>query len=422
MARRNQPDTISRRGGEELGAPARGRGAPRMLRGLIVFLGCSAVVIAGAAGAVWPRSGWRVEPTPYPASADISFLSSVACSSGRACTAVGGASHSLSSTEKPLAERWNGTRWRIQPIPTPARTSDHLAGVSCPSARACIAVGSAFHLAGRRQTGLTEVWDGRRWRVQQTPTIKAPWALFAVSCTAASSCVAVGHTLVSPGKAIAEMWNGRIWRLQATPQLGGDTSLSGVSCARARFCTAVGSNNATGNTRPLAESWNGQTWRVQAVPLPQVTSPPGGPRVPQSGLFEAVSCRSLTACTATGAEFNNPAFGPTLAERWNGRVWRVERTPKPADWTASAAQPMLNGVACSSANACTATGEYNPGHRTQYFVDSWNGTRWRLQSVPHPADFVHGALLGIACTSAHCVAVGAYTGRVRTQVTLAIGN
>lgn len=125
---------------------------------------------------------------------------------------------------------------------------------------------------------------------------------------------------------------------------------------------------------------------------------------------------------ATGANFNNPTAGPTLAELWNGKVWRFERTPKPTNWTASLAQPVLDGVACRSATACTATGEYDPGGRTQYFIESWGGRQWQLWPAPHPADFVHGALLGIACASARCVAVGAYTGRVRTQVTLAIGN
>jgi hypothetical protein len=83
---------------------------------------------------------------------------------------------------------------------------------------------------------------------------------------------------------------------------------------------------------------------------------------------------------------------------------------------------VLDGVSCSSARTCTAVGEYNPADRTQYFIESWNGKRWRLEPAPHPADFAHGALLGISCASAPCTAVGGYTGQGRLQVTLAIAG
>jgi hypothetical protein len=425
MARRNEPDAISRRGSGQSRAALSWRRGSRLLGTFTVLLGLTAMVIAGAALAGGASDTgthtWKVEPTPNPVSADISYLSSVSCPSRQACTAVGGSSHTLSSSSLTLAERWNGNRWSIQPIPTPKGTSDGVSGVSCPSGRACVAVGGAFHMTRRRQTTLTEAWNGKRWRVQATPTIKAPSALYAVSCTSASSCVAVGHTLVEPSQAIVERWNGKTWRLQALPPLAKDTQLSGVSCSSPRACTAVGWNNATGNTWPLALSWNGKEWRVQVVPLPYVAPPSRGPRIPRTGMFDAVSCTSPRACTATGTDFNHPR-GPTLAERWNGKTWRVEPTPNPPNWSASLAEITLDGVSCTSDKACTAIGEYNPGHRTQYFIEFWNGKRWRLAPAPHPADFAHGALLGISCASARCTGVGAYTGSVRLQVTLAIGD
>lgn len=267
-------------------------------------------------------------------------------------------------------------------------------------------------MAGRRQTTLTEVWNGKRWRVQAAPTTKAPSSLYSVSCTSANSCVAAGHTLVEPERAIVDAWNGKTWRMQAIPRLAKDTALSGVSCAGARDCTAVGWNNATGNTRPLAASWDGKHWRVHAVPLPDSAT---------AGLLDAVSCTSPSACMATGTDFNHPG-GPTLAERWNGKTWRVERTPNPPNFSTSRAEVVLGGVSCASAKACTAIGEYDPGGRTEYFIEFWNGKRWQLEPAPHPVDFAHGALLGISCASAGCTAVGAYTGNVRLQVTLAIAN
>jgi hypothetical protein len=234
-----------------------------------------------------------------------------------------------------------------------------------------------------------------------------------VSCTSGRSCMAVGYTLSPHEQAIIERWDGKTWSLQTTPQPAASTRLLGVSCSNARACTAVGYQQGTGNTRPLAESWNGNRWQVQAVPLPH-----GGP----GGMFDAVSCTSRRACTATGTYFNPRPGGTTLAERWNGKAWRVEPTPTPADYALSRSEPELAGVSCASAKACTAIGTYSPHAVAAYFIESWDGKRWRLEPAPHPAGFGPGALLGIACTSARCTAVGAYAGRVRTQVTLAIAG
>lgn len=58
-----------------------------------------------------------------------------------------------------LAERWDGTRWRIEPTPHPAGSpTNFLNGVTCSSRRACTAVGSA--VAGKIRVPLVERWNG----------------------------------------------------------------------------------------------------------------------------------------------------------------------------------------------------------------------------------------------------------------------
>jgi hypothetical protein len=211
---------------------------------------------------------------------------------------------------------------------------------------------------------------------------------------------------------MVERWNGTTWRIQALPRPDKSTQLVGVSCSKASACIAVGyQSTGTGDARPLAESWNGTKWQVQTVPLPH-TSP--------GGLFSAVSCTSPSACTATGANFDGNA--PTLAERWNGKSWRVQPTPSPPNYRTSFEEVTLDGVSCTSAKACAASGEYSPGGAPAYFIESWNGERWRLEAVPHPADYAHGALLGMSCALVRCTAVGAYRGRVHLQSTLAMAN
>jgi len=53
-----------------------------------------------------------------------------------------------------LAERWNGSGWRII---TPTRTGGGLAAVSCVRSGRCVAVGQAESFA------LAELWTGARW-------------------------------------------------------------------------------------------------------------------------------------------------------------------------------------------------------------------------------------------------------------------
>lgn len=220
--------------------------------------------------------------------------------------------------------------------------------------------------------------------------------------------MAVGFTFSSTQKAIAESWNGKTWRGQRLPRTGENTRFLGVSCPAARACMAVGyQTSSAGSTRPFAASWNGRAWRVRTVPLPA------------AALFDAVSCTTPAGCTATGTQLDT---GTTLAERWNGKAWRIQPTPNPADFRTSISEIALTGVSCTSAKRCTASADYSPGGPTEYFVESWNGTSWQLKPTPQPAGFQHGALLAVSCAPTRCTAVGAYTGKVRLQVTLALAH
>jgi hypothetical protein len=116
------------------------------------------------------------------------------------------------------------------------------------------------------------------------------------------------------------------------------------------------------------------------------------------------------------------AARPTLAERWNGTRWRVQPTPYPANSSTSHQEVELNGVSCASARACTATGAYAPGGQSAYFLEAWNGRRWRLVTAPHPAGFLAGALNGLSCAAARCTAVGAWSGGPIYIATLAMAG
>ena len=86
-------------------------------------------------------------------------VSSRTCASASACTAFGS-----SHDQQTFAERWNGTRWTIQPTPTAPSTLDLNEGefgVSCPSASTCTAVGSyRLNSQGFNAETLAERWNG----------------------------------------------------------------------------------------------------------------------------------------------------------------------------------------------------------------------------------------------------------------------
>src|SRR6516162_1712158 len=159
----------------------------------------AAVVLAGAAGIPASASvpagvsrGWSVTPTPNPV-IPTGRLFWVSCPAANSCMAVGGYTKA-SGAAVALAERWNGTSWRILPTPNPARaTVSFLFGVACSTPSACTAVGQA--IIGGASQALAERWDGTRWSIQATPSPPQGGAfLNGVACTSASACTAVGAT------------------------------------------------------------------------------------------------------------------------------------------------------------------------------------------------------------------------------------
>jgi hypothetical protein len=157
------------------------------------------------------------------------------------------------------------------------------------------------------------------------------------------------------------------------------TMLNAVSCSSATRCMAVGSyqypygNGSGPASGTVAERWNGRGWKLQLPPSPEVTS-----------VLNAVSCVSAANCTAVGSTGISATL--PLAEHWNGHSWKVQHTPDPAAGGTGA----LAGVSCASAHRCTAVGPEIAEH--------WNGSRWRAQSLPVGAT-------SVSCTSSlRCVA------------------
>jgi hypothetical protein len=119
-------------------------------------------------------------------------LHGVSCLTARDCLAVGFDANALNGAGGPLAEVWNGTRWRTIGVTLPAgATSGILPGVSCvAAARRCVAVGQCDKGIGN-QFALADTWNGKAWTLAQLPAPPGGGtALHGVSCTSAARCVA----------------------------------------------------------------------------------------------------------------------------------------------------------------------------------------------------------------------------------------
>ena len=304
--------------------------------------------------------------------------------------------------------------------------------VSCPAANWCMATGFSVDTRGFDHP-LAERWDGSNWSLTSTVASATGLGaeLFGVSCVSPTACVAVGDStqIGSPDprrlidRPFAERWNGIRWT-SIRPKLGisGSATLTGVSCSSATACTAVGLlTDAQYNPLPsggLIASWNGRRWTRIAAPAP------AGRQI----VLTSVSCTKAGACTAGGSYWLRSATSVTapLVEtrsRPGGR-WSFRKLPAPFPTSTAALrkgrdfQLVTTSVSCASRAACTLIGFYrheNVGSTTfPQFSEVWNGTRWRLVTMPQPER--QTTPQSVSCWAAQqCMALGSLTNRGGTS-------
>ena len=247
---------------------------------------------------VWNGTRWSIQSTP---ALPNGTLNAVSCSGILACTAVGVRTGGGGS----LAMRWEGAGWHVQPTPNPAGVPQ-LNGVSCPLKRTCTAVGESLADGSpfvTRWFGLVNAWG-----LQSAPKPEGAdsASLAGVSCPVAPVCVAVGRSAVALGPitAMAERRIGSTWSLLPGPGAGA-SSLAAVSCPTLALCRAVGT--APDYFTQIAERFDGTNWQVESIPL----NVGGGPRP----TLTDISCPSRFFCMAVGgSDFH--LTGGTLSAKW----------------------------------------------------------------------------------------------------------
>ena len=374
----------------------------RLVVVVVVVLG-SILTVAGIAR---PAGAVSIVTSPN-ASSTFDQLSGLSCAGPSSCMAVG--SFDSSGVTKTLVESWNGSVWSLVSSPNPTGATDsELSAVSCISTSGCVAVGK--YTTSTVTKSLVESWNGSVWSLvaSPNPTGASQSVLSGVACASGSSCDAVGASVASSTvTALVERWNGSVWSVVSSPNpIGAAASeFSAVSCRAATSCIAVGQFTTSATTMTLVESWNGSVWSV--VPSPNPTGA-------TTSVLTGVSCTSSLSCIAVGGSVSAGTI-LTLVESWNGSVWSVVPSPNPAGATTSG----LSGVSCTGPSSCDAVGNAISSSATNTLVESWNGSAWSVVSSPNPKGATNSQLLAVSCTSVtSCDGVGstATSGVTKTLV------
>ncbi|MDA8185997.1 MAG: hypothetical protein M0035_16490 [Actinomycetota bacterium] len=328
------------------------------------------------------------------------------CVSRTFCMVIGASyDPATNSSSSGFTAVWNGERWQLSgPFSEAVKTDSATGsvtyasprGISCTSARFCMAVGhvepsgvcdsgavpaptpptSSTPLRGGCQppsaTPLVSLWDGSTWSPLGLPTQTPDISLRGVSCVSTSFCSVVGRTgqsVSAPTRPLAAIWNGATWSDTVLSSAGGG-SLRSVSCPSASFCQAVGFDGSGPGT--LYAGWDGTRWSLEQSPQGLV-----------GGLL-GVSCTSRLSCMAVSTlsevspgSYQRPARWAMFSAIWSGITWMPVHGS-----TSSGYQPNLREISCPSATACLAIGYMQGADGIVGLIEAWDGTTWTQLSPP----------------------------------------
>ncbi len=298
---------------------------------------------------------WDVQALPP----GVGYLSGIACSSTRDCTAVGQMGTTGMGPGAVLTTTDGGSAWTLQAVPT--GTTD-VTAVDCLTGRPCTALGT---VAGR-VTELSPVGAAGAWVAGGSLPAAASSAT-SLSCTDDDHCWATTSNTVDPAHAVGGIAvtadGGTTWTFQTVPV--GTGALNAVACTPAPTgaptsssggsavtCTAVGTTSTVlssarvGQGVVLTSTDGGVTWTSAPVP-------------PTAADLLDVSCGAgpcvavgdtVATTTQGGLVVLTPATGSTAA------IWhRAVAAPVPLP---------LSGVSCVSLSACVVVGESISAHLT----------------------------------------------------------
>ena len=209
-----------------------------------------------------------------------------------------------------------------------------LYSISCTSAGGCVGVGSyldsSSHLQAMEATETSGTWEQATKVTAPSNAGTNPEAVLkGISCTSARKCTAVGQYLdgFGDGQAMDATETSGTWE-QATKvtapssaETNPSAKLYAVSCTSAPTCTAVGTYEDTSSHPQAMEATEASgTWEQAA----QITAPSDAGTNPQADL-SAISCTSAGKCAAVGEYLDSSGSFQAM----DARRARHHRVPTP---------------------------------------------------------------------------------------------
>lgn len=374
---------------------------------------------ADAESLTWHLSHLPGPPGPRGSAAQ---LLSVSCPSSSFCMAVGSRQYYDQAAsiyfQLPIVERFNGSRWTVEPVRSPDSTSmvgqlpeDQLTDVSCPTIQFCMAVGSFGRISTSTGLGvglsgaLVEIFNSGKWHAVQLETSSQSGfyaSLDGTFCVEARSCLVVGaanssHALQT---LMSYKFENGSWTSVRFVRVSKETvdNLSHIYCSSISDCFAVGTTSfgTFGSSRAFAAVYSGHLWRF---------TNPLSAREQAAGVSDLSddSCLPDGLCVTIGSVQTGP-YGGTSNTKFNPIV----KSFRSGKWHAliSAKDSGFAGVSLDALDClhdwCSIVGVQG----TTLLVETYTASGWHLSpfipSIPLNATFD-----SVSCSpDGRCVAVG----------------
>jgi hypothetical protein len=257
----------------------------------------------------WDGSRWRAQPLPVKALGLYDYvLLAVSASGPDDVWAMGEDFEGEGTTTglPPAVIHWDGHAWSRADLPV--RGSDFLFDISAGGSDDVWAVGSSDVNRPPYVETLTLHWDGRSWTRVRSPNPARHFnELRAVSGDANGGAWAVGDA-GDRGRTLILHWDGAAWRTIESPRGGTFSILDAVSADAGDDAWAVGSGGV--HARPMILHWDGSTWSRTPCPNPGFVD------------LEGVAATSPSDAFAVGSWATAPFDGHPLFLRWDGSEWK----------------------------------------------------------------------------------------------------
>ena len=197
----------------------------------------------------WDGVAWTIAKSPSPATKTFNGIAAIAEND---VWAVGYVYSNVYLNTTPLVEHWDGSQWTVQPCATIQGAQQvYLNAITAVAPNDIWAVGS-YSSATVANAPFSEHWDGTTWKVVPVP--ENGTFLFGAASGGTNDVWATGYVDV------AMRWDGSQWISTSVANTGG--SLNGVMVLPNDEAWAVGNQFQYPSTLTLIELWNGSTWSV----------------------------------------------------------------------------------------------------------------------------------------------------------------